>query len=390
MAPAKLIRRVLLYLSVVAVLGLITLVAALRYWWLPELATRRDQVEAYLMQVTGERVAIGEISGGWRGLRPSVDLRRVRLIDSQGQTALNLNRVRADLSWWSMAVGQLRLHSLFIEQPVLNVRRAADGVIYVAGIALTQPNQEHGFADWVLKQRQIIISDGKLDWRDEKRNAPALLLEGVKLRIENRAERHRFGLTGTPPSWLAQPMDIRGDVRGASVSDTKAWRGTLFARVDYADIAAWKNWIPMPVEIQHGIGAARLWVSFTDNKAGRITTDVRLKGLSARLASHLPLLQVKQLRGRIAWQSTPGGYELRTEDIALNTAQGVSLPASDFSVRVDHGVGGRAAYHEIRTDRLRLEPLVTLANYVPVDGELVQALGELSPRGTLTETALQW
>jgi len=74
----------------------------------------------------------------------------------------------------------------------------------------------------VLRQPRIVIRDAFIAWRDELRGAPQLSLEHVVLRLENRAGRHRFGLTGAPPIGLAAPLDVRGDFTSGSLSDWRA------------------------------------------------------------------------------------------------------------------------------------------------------------------------
>jgi len=46
--------------------------------------------------------------------------------------------------------------------------------------------------------------------------------------------------------------DLRADVVGASLKDVQALRGKLYLRLDYADVAAWREWLPLPAGIESG------------------------------------------------------------------------------------------------------------------------------------------
>ena len=88
------------------------------------------------------------------------------------------------------------------------------------------------------------------------------------VRLESRFGRHRFGLIGTPPAELAAPIDLRGEVRGGVGRRLAATRrGQLYVRLDYADVAAWREWLPLPAPIASGKGALRLWFDFAQRRA---------------------------------------------------------------------------------------------------------------------------
>jgi hypothetical protein len=96
------------------------------------------------------------------------------------------------------------------------------------------------------------VRDALITWNDDLRNAPQLVLDRVQFRLHNRFGRYRFGLTGVPPTEIAAPIDVRGDIRGVVANDWQRAVGTLYVRLDYADVAAWREWLPLPVPIDEG------------------------------------------------------------------------------------------------------------------------------------------
>src|SRR5207342_3198517 len=124
------------------------------------------------------------------------------------------------VSWTSLPLAELRLKELVIDGPRLAIRRDRSGVLRIAGLEF-DPAQattdELPITDWILRQREIVIRDALIVWDDDLRNAPQLVLDRVQFRMENGFGRHRFGLRGTPPSGLAAPIDVRGDLKDVSL-----------------------------------------------------------------------------------------------------------------------------------------------------------------------------
>src|SRR6267143_877391 len=124
-----------------------TLVLALRFWLLPDIERYRGDIVAAIERTVGLPIKIAGIEAGWLGLRPQISLSDVHLYDHQGREVLALPSTRNVVSWRSLLYGQVRLHSLAVDGPRLEVRRDADGALYVAGMKLAADG-ERRFADW--------------------------------------------------------------------------------------------------------------------------------------------------------------------------------------------------------------------------------------------------
>jgi len=104
-----------------------TLVLALRFWLLPDIERYRGDIVAAIERSVGLPIKIGGIEAGWLGLHPRISLSDVHLYDHQGREVLVLPSIRNVVSWRSLLYGQIRLHSLAVDGPRLDVRRDADG-----------------------------------------------------------------------------------------------------------------------------------------------------------------------------------------------------------------------------------------------------------------------
>ncbi|MDD5242123.1 MAG: YhdP family protein [Sulfuricella sp.] len=374
----------------VAGLAFAAAVVALRYWILPDIGQYREDIAASISRAAGQRVTISGIDADWQGLRPRLALREVQVYDRQGRPALALQHIDGTLSWWTLLVGDLRLHSLVISDPVLNIRRDAAGHIFLAGMELNQPDSESGFADWILRQSRIVILNAVVEWHDEKRQAPALVLNRVNLRLENSGSRHRLGLRAVPPAGLADPLDIRADLKGEKMADLASWSGRLYARLNRTDMAAWQSWISLPFELRHGHGGVQSWLSLDAGKVSEFTADVRLNDVSVRFGSDLPELELENLNGRLGWRQLPTGFELHTQHLSLVAKGGINLPATDFLVRHIPAQDKKIAEGEIRANGLSLEPLLKLSDRLPFPAEVRSKLLALSPQGSFRDFSIKW
>ncbi len=383
-----LVYRILTWSVLVAGFAFAATVFGLRYWILPNIENYREDIARIVSDKAGQKISIGRIYANWDGLRPQLKLEQVTVFDRAGRPALELARVDNTLSWLSVPTLELRFYALDIYRPTLNVRRDARGVISVAGIELTG-GEGGGFADWLLRQRDIEVRDAAIVWNDESRGAPPLELKNVNLQVSNGGGRHRFGLRATPPRELAAPLDVRGDLSGATVGALAEWNGRLFLQFDYADIAAWRTWVPFPVEFPQGAGALRAWLTFDNRRLVDAIADVQLANVRTRLAKELPELDLSRLAGRIGWKQSETGFEITTSKLGLTTAGGLAMQPTDFLLRLT-GTGSGSARGELQANALELAPLAALADRLPLAQEVRGRITEYSPKGSLYDVAVRW
>lgn len=366
------------------------LVLALRFWVLPGIETYRGDIVAAASRALGAPVKIGAIEAGWLGLRPQVSLFDVRIQDAQGREALVLPAVDNVIAWRSLLAGGLRLHSLAIDRPRLAVRRDAEGVLYVAGIKVSgEARGEHGAADWILAQEEILVRNAEIEWIDEKRGAPPLSLSGVELRLRNAGRQHLVGLSARPPEALGSGLDARAELSGRSADDLAAWNGRLYLELGYTDLAAWRAWVDYPLDVQRGQGALRVWGTLAKGELAEATADLQLSGVAARLGKDLPPLELASVSGRIQATSRDGGYEVTGRKLALTAERGPAMEPADF--RLEWKPEGTLPEHgALSAKLLQLEPIVQLAEALPLSPELRRVLAELAPRGRLLEASFEW
>ena len=367
-------------------------ILVLRYWILPDIVSYRDDIAQTLSRALEQRVSIGGISANWDGLRPQLALSQVVVHDIGGRPALELPRVDATLSWRSAVRLQVDFHALDIYRPVLTVRRDTRGGITVAGIALNLDQQgTGGFSRWLLSQRDIEIHEARLVWNDEMRAAPALELDKLQLRILNDGDRHRVGLRAVPPTALASPLDVRGDLTGEDFQSlADALTGQLFVQFDHVNIAAWRQWIDFPVHFPHGTGALRAWLTFSRNELTGVIADTQLHSVKAQLGASLPELDMRELGGRFSWKRVADGFEVATRKLTFTTGDKLILPPVDLLLRLGGAGGAGYTRGEFQANALELAPLVQLADRLPLAAEFRKSLVALAPTGGVYDLTLGW
>ncbi|MEQ1772820.1 MAG: YhdP family protein [Burkholderiales bacterium] len=380
----------LVWIVLAVLLAVAACVLALRYWVLPNIENYRETIAQSVSKAVGQKVTIGGIVASWDGLHPQLKLQSVVLHDKSGREALTLQRVDSTLSWLSVPTGSARFHSLDFYEPALDIRRDKRGVISVAGIEMSGDSREGGFSEWLLAQRDIEIHNAAVAWTDEMRGTPTLTLQQVRMHLINRGHHHRFGLKAIPPAQLASPVDLRGDFDGASLKDLAQWNGRVFVQLDYADIAAWRTWIPFHFEFPRGAGAVRAWAGVKGLSLHELTADVRLSNVRTRFAKDLPELDLSNLSGRVGWKKTQKSVEFSTQQLALTTSGNLELQPMDFTLKATLDATGQPAAGEIKANAIDIAPLVSLADHLPIDQETRKRLAELSPQGRLFDVQAKW
>src|SRR5512133_1890110 len=220
----------LLWLLMAAWLVLALAWGALHGWIVPRIGELRPDLEIEAGRVLGVPVRIGSIAARSEGWIPSFELVDVVLLDPQGRPALRLPRVLAALSPHSL--WNLGFEQLYIDRPEVDVRRAADGHVFVAGLDFSRGGGNDGrAADWFFQQTEFVVRNGTVRWTDEMRGAPPLALEQVDFVMRNGARRHALRLDATPPAAWGDRFSLRGLFRQPLLSTRhgrwQEWEGQV-------------------------------------------------------------------------------------------------------------------------------------------------------------------
>ncbi|MBB4842867.1 uncharacterized protein (TIGR02099 family) [Paucibacter oligotrophus] len=412
---------------VLALWGLLLLAWLVLHWAiLPHIDEWRPALERRASAQLGVDLRIGSItvtSGGWI---PAVEMREVVLLDPRGREALRLPKVAAALSARSLLALQLRFEQLLIEAPQMEVRRDAQGHLFVAGLnvdAVQRPQDSEiadladVWADWLLVQREFVILNGRVRWVDESRAAPPLELSALNLVLRNRLGKHDVRLDATPPPDWGQRFSLQGRFGQALLKrpgEFKFWSGQLYADLPQADLRQLRRHVNLPFELSEGDGGLRAWVDIDKGLPRSVTADVGLRKVKLRLSAAAGMLELTQIEGRLQLQRQKNRLSLSASQLGFVADDGVAWPRSDWSIALDlapvkppraqpagqagppDGISSLdpAQYElnggELRAQRLDFALMAQLAQRLPMGPQARAWLADVAPRGVLSGLNVRW
>lgn len=366
---------------------------ALHGWIVPRIGEFRPQLEAHAARALGVPVRIGALSARSEGLVPSVELVNVALLDSAGREALRLPRVVVALSPRSLL--NFGFEQLYIEKPDLDIRRASDGRITVAGLAMKDNGSDSSSAaDWFFSQGEVLIKGGTLRWTDEMRNAPELALTEVDLLVRNGNWSHRMRVDATPPPDWGDRFTLVGLFRApllrARDGNWQHWNGQVYADFARVDVSRLRHHADLGVDVAQGRGALRAWA---DVKSGQIvggTADLALADVNATLGPGLEPLALPSVAGRLGGRQLKGGFEFSTQGLQFTTDDGLRWPGGNVRLVYTDATAKAPAQGDFRADRLELAALAQIASRLPLGATAHDAVRQYAPKGLVDEIQATW
>ena len=395
---------------------LVALVLTVKYLLLPNLEDYQGDIISRVAAATEMDISASAIRGGWSGFRPYVELENVVFRETASSTApdrvagteaLRLPRMTASLSWWALAIGQIRFADVSLIGPELALSRRADGLFYFAGRALNPPTDvpdDGRLVEWLLEQSGVQIERATLSWNDELTPGKGLQFTDLGIRIEKGLAGHAIGLTATPPPALARQIEMRGNLHLAKSTGRWLAAGTIYAAATDTNFAELRAHLPVSDALQAGLGNVRAWIDLDNTLplpavAGvrsafeplrAITADVNLVNTRAQLAPEVAALNIARLKGRIEYKAQEGGFTVGSTALELRTREGVTLPPADFSLTMQNQSDPVNAKGEIAGSAVDLKVMTALLEYFPVPKEIRAVVVRFSPRGMLRKSSFAW
>ncbi|WP_186957131.1 YhdP family protein [Undibacterium umbellatum] len=384
------------------------LVLVLRYVVLPNVDRYKPDIEQAISVSLGRQLQIANLHASWQGLNPQLLLENVVLYDKQGRQALVLPEVSATMSWWTLAVADLRFERIVVNQATLDIQREVDGKLYVGGFHIDPAAEGNGQGlDWVLAQHEVLIRKASVRWTDKVRNAAELNLPDVNFLLQNQWRHHRFALKATPDASLSAPLDIRGDfqhpVFAKKVSDFSLWTGDLYADLHRTDLAALKLYLDYPADVKKAYGSVRAWLHLDKGRLADLTADLSLADVKGKFRADLPELDVALVSGRLV-ASEPStakhkflaalmgeaGHSISLINFSMRTRDGQQLPATTIRETFTPGDKGQAQKVELYAKTLDLQTLANFAEHLPLPADQRQMLLDFAPKGQLKDFTAKW
>ena len=385
--------RAAFWLAVSAGLALLIVWGALHFLIVPRIAEFRPTLEHQASRMLGVTVRIGDIVAQSNGLIPSLELTDVRLLDTQGRAVLKLPSVVAALS--ARSVLGLGLEQLTLDHPELDVRRAADGRIWVAGFPLSNADgADSAGADWIFSQPELVIRQGRVTWTDEMRKVPTLALSEVNWVLRNDNRSHAMRIDATPPQHWGERLSLMGVFKqpllSRRASDWRVWQGQVYAMFTQIDLAQLRQYANLGVDLQQGAGSVRAWVDVSRGAVVGATADLALDGVRVTLNPKLDALALSGITGRLGAKTVDGGMEFSTQALQFKTVDGLQWPGGNVRLALFAADKNKPQRGELVADRLDLASIAQIADRLPLSETLRTQLAQLAPKGLVEQVAGNW
>ena len=366
---------------------------ALHGWIVPRIGDYRVQLETQAGRALGVPVRIGAITARSGGLIPGIELRNVTLLDAEGRTALQLQRVVLAVS--PRSLWRLGFEQLYIEHPELDIRRTADARIFIAGLPFSDTAADDTrAADWLFSQAEVVVRGGTVRWHDELRSAPPLALNQVDVLLRNGQWRHSVRMEASPPPEWGERFVLAGQFRQPLLSlrsgHWQQWSGQAFAQFARVDVARLRPYTDLGKSVASGRGALRAWVDIERGRAVAGTADVALADVDATLGDRLSPLVLPSLQGRLGGRVLASGFEFATQRLAFVTDDGLRWPGGNVRVKYNDGSGNGQEQGELTADRMDLAALARVAERLPLGDKVHQALQTYVPKGQVQSLQASW
>ena len=397
-------------------------VAALHWWIVPRINDFRPQVESRLSQRLGVPVRIESLQAdGDNGLVPAIAARGVQLLQPDGAAGLALPEVKVALSIPSLL--RLRAEQIAILAPQLVVQRTADGALHVAGIPVDASGQgdSSGAADWLFRQREVVLQGGSVVWDDQLRGLPPVTLRDVNILLRNPGLRHEWQISARPPADWGDVLELRGRMRqpiwALHDGNWKHWSGQIYAEAKQLNAAAMAPYLPPSVGLQQGLGSARLWLDVERGQVKNGTADVALRDVgmrrnfalfeeksasgaqpsstlsyknSSKPMEETPILLLRSVHGRLGGRADDTGFRIFTDKLAVESAQGQQWPGGSARINHVYAQGKQPSETEASAQSLDIASLAELARLLPIPANVRQWLVSNRPAGLIREASAHW
>ncbi len=366
---------------------------ALHWVIVPRIDQFRPQLEARATRALGVTVQVGAVAAQSNGMVPSFELLDVNLLDAQGRVALSLPRILIAAS--PRSIWRLGFEQIYLDRPVLDIRRAPDGKITIGGLDFNPERQADPAAlDWFFSQFEFAIHDGVLRWSDEQRAAEPVVLQKVTAVVRNRGRHHDMRLDALPPESWGSAFSLQGRFLQPLLSSQQGrwqdWEGQLFAAFERADLSELRRYANLGFDLRQGNGALRAWIDVGKGQVTQVEADVALSEVSVVLAANLQPLALRRIQGRLAGRRLADGLEFSTQSLAFDAPDGLHWPGGNVQLRLLDAQAGRPQRGEFRGDRLDLDALAQIADRLPLDDGVRDKLRFYAPKGQVVALQASW
>ncbi|MFT5350362.1 MAG: hypothetical protein ACI9MF_001179, partial [Gammaproteobacteria bacterium] len=281
--------------------------------FLPDIGIYRSEVEAWVSRYMGYPVVIHSLDATWEGWVPHLQLGDIDLLNKAGtQPITHFDSAQIKIAPLSTLIKRRIVpKQLTISGFELAIARLSNGAIYIEGINISDPEMsklgDNELAEWLFKQEQIKIENGRIEWLDIKHQQKPILLSEVSLILRSDGQRLQADGSATLPELYGKNMDFSFDASGDLLSSE--WSGELYlAGRDINPDHWYKGYRPLNFNVSGGNADIKVWSTWEEAKLKRLEGELHYNNFDTRVGNnelHIQELSYRFLGDRIGedgWQ----------------------------------------------------------------------------------------
>ncbi|WP_293000763.1 YhdP family protein [Nevskia sp.] len=345
----------------------------------------RIELERQVAKAVGHPTRVGSMALTWRGIRPTLELRGIALLDAAGVPLLEAERLRLGFSIWRLAFGPRVPSAIDALGVQLFASADADGTLHLRGFELKPGGHPSLTADLARLER-IRLRDCRLTLTDARladKTPLEFVLETGSLRHDG--DRYVAEAVLRPPAALARRVDVSATVTG-DLAQPERLAGRW--RAEFTRIEGWP-WLAQSLKpgTALSIDEGRLVLDGTvvEGRSTSVAMQLRV-GRVAAARAQTPVAALADIVADAQFQpNDDGGWTLRVPNAAWTGTRG---PWTSGELALQQMPGGA---RQLTAHRLRLDDLAPwlstwrdlpkpLARLRDVQGDLENLLLTIAPR----------
>lgn len=374
-----------LWTVLVGVVVLAGLIVSLGRYYIPSIASHRQQLVDEFNRRSGLHLSIGHISGHWQHLSPRFVIDDLRLYNPRDPSQAVVRVAHAELQLGlfrsidarTLAISRLRGSGVNVQ-----LQETAPGQWRLPGFEPQNDSNTDALIDFLLAIYRASITDVRIDLQFVGGAQTHVLGNTLQLQRAGDFRRLNLGLTvadKTAPVTLM--VESHGDPRHAGGFAARGY--TALRGVDLAPLLpAAKGF---GVLLQHGFIDGELWLDWRSSKRVDVRGRVALPQLDIAGFTAETLPPITALKTEFLWRSDAEQRQLWVPELSA-TWSGVKL---DLRQLLLSATAAHPDKYQLATPELQLAPLRdALLDGGVLSDHLHDILAALEPRGTLRNVRL--
>ena len=357
----------------------------------PNIALIKSDIETFVSKETGGGVSIETLNVDWNITNPRFQIRNFLVTDRDNNKTINLQAIDLELSWLSIFKFKPLLNQIIIGDIDILVERTVDDKLKIAGIEIID-SKDSKLSDWLLNQKDIKIINGQITWRDHKRKAPDLVLQGINFQYTSPAylsylDRHKFKLNTKISTATKQRITISGYVDLGSIDEISKIKSDVNIDIPQAYIPAFKPWLDYPFDVKQGYGDLRLKAIYANNSFKEIKTIFNMDNYIGNFnVNENNYIKIDELSGSALYQKNNSQIRVIVNDLNFNTND-IKLKKSAFEISVKED---QPVLVKLKMNELNIDAAETLLNQTPFFTEIKNQLKNYNPSGLIKNLQFSW